>query len=103
MKAAEIANLYRKAAPVFGHRPSAWLLLLLVCEAGSAGMTVNAFCQVINHASRNSRQTTLRRWHQAGLLEVREIPANGRRGGRKQKVYVATSKAFQLLRIEEGI
>lgn len=106
MKAAEIARIYRAAAPVFGNRPSAWLLLVLICAAGEAGMTVNDLCNLLQQKSRDSRQSTLRRWHKAGLLNRAEIPAtchDGRkRGGRNQVVYSATPKAFQLLRLSEG-
>lgn len=104
MKASEITTLFRASAPVFAYRVSAWMMLVKICDAGSAGMTLTDLCNGLKTASRDSRQTTLRNWTKAGLLERREIPNSrqqaGIPGGRRQMLYFATPKAFKLLRLE---
>ena len=104
MKPSDITRVFRASAPVFAHRVSAWMMLVTICDAGSSGVTLTKLCNGLKTATRDSRQTTLRRWTKAGLLERREIPNRrmqaGLPGGRRQMLYFATPKAFQLLRLE---
>jgi hypothetical protein len=104
MKPSEITTLFRASAPVFAHQVSAWMMLVTICDAGSAGVTLTKLCLGLNAKSRDSRQGTLKRWTRAGLLERQEIPNSrqqaGTPGGRRQMLYFATPKAFKLLRLE---
>lgn len=80
------------------------MMLVTICDAGSAGVTLTTLCNGLKTKTRDSRQGTLKRWTQAGLLERREIPNSrqqaGTPGGRRQMLYFATDKAFKLLRLE---
>lgn len=100
MTAADILKIYRKAAPALGYRASAWIVMLTLCEAGDAGMSLSeltAYHAVYGQGA----QTVLRRWVLAGLATVTERRASGTLGGRPCKVYTATPKLYKLLRLDQ--
>lgn len=99
MTAADILFHWRKVAPVIGNKPSAWIAMLTICEAGEAGIPGYALRQRLREQGVVSGATpTLRRWEAAGLLTT-SLTDPSPHGGSPGNVYHATPKLFAFLRI----
>lgn len=99
MTAAAILKRYRRIAPVIGHKSSAWIVMLTICEAAEKGIDHYDLGRLVK--SRQMALTpTLRRWKKAGLLTSTEAPARGQFGGRNRVIYMATPMLYQALQID---
>lgn len=99
MKAAEILNAWRRVAPAFGYRSTAWLKMLQLVEAGDQGQTLR---QLVGD---NSQQIAthwpwIRRAAKAGLVEIipNAVPRTG--GGRRAHLIKITALGKQALQVE---
>lgn len=99
MTASAILNQYRRVAPVIGHKASAWVVLLTICEAADNGIDHYHLGRLVKSRGM-ALVPTLRRWKNAGLLTSTEAPARGRAGGRNRVIYMATPSLYQTLKIE---
>lgn len=101
MKAADILDRFRVIAPVIGHHPSSWMMMLMICEAEATGLSRTELALLFK-ARRINASRSLKRWQAAELIEARTAPRLGKPG--RQRVYfVATKKLFKLLRVEQAV
>lgn len=98
MTAAAILKRYRRIAPVIGHKSSAWIVMLTICEAGAEGID-HAELGRLMHGKPMALASTLRRWKAAGILVSGEAPSRGENGGRPRVIYMATPKLYRALGI----
>lgn len=99
MTASDILNQWRAVAPVMGHHPKSWLTLLALCEA-EAGLARYELHMKLRQANSSSQaRRTLQRWEKAGLLTTAPTAARGK-GGAHGKIYHATPKLREFLRID---
>jgi DNA-binding transcriptional regulator GbsR (MarR family) len=101
MKAGNILELYRAVAPVVGHRSSAWMMLLMICEAETTGLSRSELAQLFK-ARRINASRTLKKWQDTGLVEAVCAP-RVHKSGRQRVNFVATKKLFKLLRVEQAV
>jgi hypothetical protein len=99
MTAAAILKRYRRIAPVIGHKSSAWIVMLTICEAGAEGIDHSDLGQLMR-GKPMALAPTLRRWKEAGILVSGVAPARGVNGGRPRVIYMATSKLYRALGID---
>lgn len=92
LTASQVLDTWRPIRLVFYGHSSAWLVLLSICEAGSAGILRREI--EVNKAIRHCG--IFRRWEKAGLVICEKD--KGRRGKPSLRLY-ATPKSFKLLRI----
>ncbi len=99
MKAADILTLYRKAAPPLGWKPSTWISLLTLCDAGSKGMSLRELKLSIRTRT-TPYSAHIRRWKKAALISETKVRAKGGKGGRMSRIFTATPKLYSFMQIE---
>lgn len=98
MKASDILKAWRRVAPAFGYRSTAWLKMLQLVEAGDQGLTLR---QLVGCNSQvDAHWPWIRRAAKAGLVEIIPNAVSRPGGGHPAHLIKITAQGKQALQVE---